>query len=73
MSCFKFEPSNTLTMLQEKHIINFSSKHAGSTQVKPSNSFFPEFFLNFLSIIGKPSQLISSSNSPIFNNITISF
>ncbi|CAI0655185.1 unnamed protein product, partial [Colletotrichum noveboracense] len=35
-------------MLQEKHIINFSSKHAGSAQVKPSNSFFPKFFLNFL-------------------------
>ncbi|CAI0655158.1 unnamed protein product, partial [Colletotrichum noveboracense] len=35
-------------MLQEKHTINFSSKHAGSTQAKPSNSFFPKFFLNFL-------------------------
>ncbi|CAI0654081.1 unnamed protein product [Colletotrichum noveboracense] len=35
-------------MLQEKHTINFSSKHAGSAQAKPSNSFFPKFFLNFL-------------------------
>ncbi|KAH9225256.1 hypothetical protein K456DRAFT_1852614, partial [Colletotrichum gloeosporioides 23] len=69
----EFEPSDALAMLQEKHTIDFGSKHAGSAQAKPSDSFFPEFFLDFQSIVGKPGRPISSSDSPIFDNITVSF
>ncbi|KAJ0360294.1 hypothetical protein COL26b_014121 [Colletotrichum chrysophilum] len=68
-----FEPSDALDMLQQKHTIDFGSKNAGSAQAKPTDGFFPEFFLDFLSIVGKPGRPISSDDGPIFDNVTISF
>ncbi|KAL3292292.1 hypothetical protein RB213_011935 [Colletotrichum asianum] len=68
-----FKSTDALKMMQEKHTINFRSRRAGCTQARPLDSFFPQFYLNFFSIISKLGQLISRHSRPIFNNITISF
>ncbi|KAK1839923.1 hypothetical protein CCHR01_17456 [Colletotrichum chrysophilum] len=60
-------------MMQEKHTIDFGSRRAGCTQVRPSDGFFPQFYLDFFSVVGKPGRPISRHGSPIFDNITVSF
>ncbi|KAL3290671.1 hypothetical protein RB213_009689 [Colletotrichum asianum] len=60
-------------MMQEKHTINFRSRRAGCTQARPSDGFFPQFYLNFFSVVSKPGRPISRHNRPIFDNITMSF
>ncbi|KAL3300120.1 hypothetical protein RB213_008664 [Colletotrichum asianum] len=59
-----FKSIDALKMMQEKHTINFRLHRAG---------FFPQFYLNFFSVVSKPGQLISRHSRPIFDNITMSF
>ncbi|KAL3290632.1 hypothetical protein RB213_012045 [Colletotrichum asianum] len=68
-----FKSTDALKMMQEKHTINFGSRRAGCTQARPSDSFFPQFYLNFFSVVSKPGQPISRHGGPIFDNITMSF
>ncbi|KAJ0337236.1 hypothetical protein COL26b_008487 [Colletotrichum chrysophilum] len=68
-----FESTDALKMMQEKHTIDFGSRRAGCTQVRPSDGFFPQFYLDFFSVVGKPGRPISRHGSPIFDNITVSF
>ncbi|KAL3290659.1 hypothetical protein RB213_003213 [Colletotrichum asianum] len=60
-------------MMQEKHTIDFRSRRAGCTQARPSDGFFPQFYLDFFSVVGKPGRLISRHGGLIFDNITVSF
>ncbi|KAK0368167.1 hypothetical protein CLIM01_14476 [Colletotrichum limetticola] len=69
----EFESADALRMIQEKHTIDFGSARAGCTQARPSDSFFPQFFLDFFSVVGKPGRPISRPDGPIFDNITVSF
>ncbi|KAJ0358823.1 hypothetical protein COL26b_014457 [Colletotrichum chrysophilum] len=59
-------------MLQEKHTIDFGSRAAGSAPAKATDAFFPQFFLDFFSIIGKPRSPITKSDGPVFDNIEFS-
>ncbi|KAL0929279.1 uncharacterized protein CTRU02_215820, partial [Colletotrichum truncatum] len=68
-----FEPDNALKMIQEKHTIDFGSIRTGCTQAQPSDGYYPQFFLDFFSVIGKPGQAISKRDGPIFDNIIVSF
>ncbi|KAL3290607.1 hypothetical protein RB213_009923 [Colletotrichum asianum] len=68
-----FKSTDALKMMQEKHTINFRSRRAGCTQARPSDGFFPQFYLNFFSIVSKLGQPISRHSRLIFNNITMSF
>ncbi|KAL3290980.1 hypothetical protein RB213_002100, partial [Colletotrichum asianum] len=68
-----FKSTDALKMMQEKHTIDFRSRRAGCTQARPSDSFFPQFYLNFFSVVGKPGRPISRHSRPIFDNITMSF
>ncbi|KAK2036485.1 hypothetical protein LZ31DRAFT_483657, partial [Colletotrichum somersetense] len=56
-----------------KNIIDFRSSVLGGTVANPANSFYPSFFINYLSVISKLGRLILIPNRPIFNNVTISF
>ncbi|KAL3291024.1 hypothetical protein RB213_002128 [Colletotrichum asianum] len=68
-----FKSTDALKIMQEKHTINFRSRRAGCTQARPSDGFFPQFYLDFFSVVSKPGRPISRHGGPIFNNITISF
>ncbi|KAE9567470.1 hypothetical protein CGMCC3_g16412 [Colletotrichum fructicola] len=68
-----FESTDALKMMQEKHTIDFGSRRAGCTQARPSDGFFPQFYLDFFSVVGKPGRPISRHGGPIFDNITVSF
>ncbi|KAJ0335018.1 hypothetical protein KNSL1_013667 [Colletotrichum chrysophilum] len=67
-----FEPADAIKMLQEKHTIDFGSRAAGSAPAKATDAFFPQFFLDFFSIIGKPRSPITKSDGPVFDNIEFS-
>ncbi|KAL3290678.1 hypothetical protein RB213_000964 [Colletotrichum asianum] len=68
-----FKSTDVLKMMQEKHTIDFGSRRAGCTQARPSDGFFPQFYLDFFSVVSKPGRPISRHSRPIFNNITMSF
>ncbi|KAE9565714.1 hypothetical protein CGMCC3_g18103, partial [Colletotrichum fructicola] len=59
-------------MLQEKHTIDFGSRDGGSAPAKATDAFFPQFFLDFFSIVGKPRSPITKSDGPVFDNIEFS-
>ncbi|KAF4416226.1 hypothetical protein CFRS1_v016072, partial [Colletotrichum fructicola] len=63
-----FEPADAIKMLQEKHTIDFGSRAGGSAPAKATDAFFPQFFLDFFSIVGKPRSPITKSDGPVFDN-----
>ncbi|KAJ0297236.1 hypothetical protein Brms1b_013626 [Colletotrichum noveboracense] len=67
-----FEPADAIKMLQEKHTIDFGSRAGGSAPAKATDAFFPQFFLDFFSIVGKPRSPITKSDGPVFDNIEFS-
>lgn len=60
-------------MLQANYTIDYGSRQAGGRPARPVDEFYPQFYLDFLSIVGKPGQPISVRDGPIFDNITVSF
>jgi hypothetical protein len=68
-----FEPADALRMLQVKHTIDFGSKRSGGRAAKPTDNFYPQFFLDFLSIVGKPGRPISRRDGALFDNVTVTF
>ncbi|KAL3291617.1 hypothetical protein RB213_015082 [Colletotrichum asianum] len=68
-----FESTDALKIMQEKHTIDFRSRRAGCTQARPLDSFFPQFYLDFFSVVSKLGRPISRHSRPIFDNITMSF
>ncbi|KAK1973871.1 hypothetical protein LZ30DRAFT_694734 [Colletotrichum cereale] len=68
-----FGPADALKMMQEKHTIDFGSRRAGGTKARLSDGFFPQFHLDFFSVVGKPGRPISRRHGPMLDNITVSF
>ncbi|KAK1994149.1 hypothetical protein LX36DRAFT_584887, partial [Colletotrichum falcatum] len=68
-----FELADALKMMQEKHTIDFGSRRAGGTEARLSDGFFPQFHLDFFSVVGKPGRPISRRPRLMLDNITVSF
>jgi len=68
-----FQQADTLKMLQVKHTIDFGSSGAGARHARPTDSFYLEFYLDFLSIVSKPGRPTSRRNAPILDSVTVSF
>ncbi|KAK1990357.1 hypothetical protein LX36DRAFT_705308 [Colletotrichum falcatum] len=68
-----FQPADALKMMQEKHTIDFGSRRVGGTEARLSDGFFPQFHLDFFSVVGKPGRPISRRPGPMLDNITVSF
>ncbi|KAF5503929.1 hypothetical protein CGCF413_v004072 [Colletotrichum fructicola] len=68
-----FEPADALNMLQVKHTIDFGARSAGATQAKAADTFIPQFFLDFFSIVGKPGRPITRRSAPLLDNVIVSF
>ncbi|CAG9951263.1 unnamed protein product [Clonostachys rosea f. rosea IK726] len=68
-----FQPADALRMLYSKNTIDFGSARAGGAAAKIDDEFFPSFYLDFLSIVGKPGLPIIRRDGPILDNVTVSF
>lgn len=60
-------------MLYSKNTIDFGSARAGGAAAKIDDEFFPSFYLDFLSIVGKPGLPITCRDGLILDNITVLF
>ncbi|KAG6041154.1 hypothetical protein E4U17_001806, partial [Claviceps sp. LM77 group G4] len=75
-----FEPSfgsaEAIQMLHKRCSIDFGSNGSrghGGRAVESSDKIYTEFFLDFLSIIGRPGEAISKLDCPLSETIPISF
>lgn len=58
--------------MQRRFTLNYGSNAAGSTRARSDNSYYPVFYLDFLSVIGRPLLPISRASDRILDNVTIS-
>ncbi|KAG6094934.1 hypothetical protein E4U14_008369 [Claviceps sp. LM454 group G7] len=60
-------------MLQEKKTIDFGSSKSGGRSVDPSDKLFTEFYVDFISIIGRPLQAVTKLDCPLLDTVTMTF
>jgi hypothetical protein len=60
-------------MLHRRYTLDYGSKGAGSRTIQGTHRFHPLFFLDYISIIGRPLQPITQMSERFFDNMTISF
>jgi hypothetical protein len=60
-------------MIQEPKTIDFGAQDGKARATRERDVFVPLFYLDFISIIGKPMQPIMKADAPFFDNITVSF
>lgn len=60
-------------MLQTRHTIDYGASSSGGRRPKTTDKFYPQFFLDFLNIVGKPGRMISQFNCPTYEHVTVTF
>ncbi|KAG6125432.1 hypothetical protein E4U38_007652 [Claviceps purpurea] len=71
-----FDSAAAIQMLHKRCSIDFGSNGSrghGGRAVKSSDQIYTEFFLDFLSIIGRPGEAISKLDCPLLESIPMSF
>lgn len=53
--------------------MDFGSKSEGGRRARADDRYYPQFFLDFLGIVGKPGCVLSCRGPPLFDNVTVSF
>ena len=60
-------------MLHRLHTIDYGSARAGSKPAVVADEYHPIFFLDYISIVGRPLMPITQSSDRFFDNVTITF
>lgn len=69
----EFDGAQALEALHRPHTIDYGSRRTGSSAADATDSYYPVFFLDFLSIVGLPMKPITRVNGQFFDNVTITF
>ncbi|KAG5949606.1 hypothetical protein E4U58_001944, partial [Claviceps cyperi] len=67
------DSTEAIKMLQEKNTINFGSSKSGCRSVSSSDKIYTEFYVDFISIIGRPLQAITKLDCILLDTVTMSF
>ena len=60
-------------MLHRHYTMDYASRLAGSKAANTTDEYHPLFFLDYISIIGRPLKPITQSNERFFDNVTVTF
>lgn len=62
-----------LDKLHRLHTIDYGSPKAGSSAAVNTDHYYPIFYLDFISIVGRPLKPITQVHGDFFDHVTISF
>lgn len=60
-------------MLHRLHTIDYGSRRGGSKPANAADEYHPLFFLDYISIVGRPLRPLTRTNDRFFDNVTVSF
>ena len=60
-------------MLHRLYTVDYGSRRAGSKAADIADEYHPLFYLDYISIVGRPLQPITQTSERFFDNVTISF
>lgn len=69
-----FDGDKAIDMLQERYSIDYGSYSAGGRETRSTDEYVLDFFLDMITIIGRPMKpLTLSSGTDFFDNVTMTF
>jgi hypothetical protein len=69
----QFDSTEALDMLHRLYTMDYGRRHSGARPLTDDDQIHPLFFLDFISIIGRPGRSITRPSDRFFDNVTISF
>jgi hypothetical protein len=60
-------------MLHRLYTIDYGSCHAGSKAANDKDEYHPLFYLDYISIVGRPLKAITRASERFFDNVTVTF
>jgi hypothetical protein len=60
-------------MLHRLHTMDYGSRRAGSKAADIADEYHPLFFLDYISIVGRPLKAITRASERFFDNVTVTF
>ena len=60
-------------MLHRLHTIDYGSRRAGSKAAAVTNEYHPLFYLDYISVVGRPLKAITRTNERFFDSVTVTF
>ncbi|CAM1501432.1 Fc.00g034160.m01.CDS01 [Cosmosporella sp. VM-42] len=69
----EFDGAEAIDLLQRPFTIDYGSRKAGSRPASDKDTYYPVFYLDFISVMGCPLKAITKRSERFFDNVTISF
>ena len=60
-------------MLHRLYTIDYGSHQAGSKAADATDEYHPVFYLDYISIVGRPLKAITRASERFFDNVTVTF
>ncbi|KAF2176734.1 hypothetical protein K469DRAFT_606088, partial [Zopfia rhizophila CBS 207.26] len=73
IEALEFDAIQALEILYKLYTVDYKSSKAGSKAADIKDKYLLVFFLNYISIIGRPLKPITQPTDRFFDNVTITF